>query len=58
MHGVAKASGVRRCARCGLGAVAARDPFNSRHSFSWKFLCASLYWGKQGMIALRNVRLV
>ena len=40
MHGVAKASGVRRCVRRGLGAGAGRDPSNSGHSFSLKFLRA------------------
>ena len=58
MHGVAKASGVRRCLRRSLGTVSARDLSNSGHSFSLKFLCAQLHWGKPGMIALRNVMLV
>ena len=40
VHGVAKASGVRRCVRRGCGAVAARGPSNSGRSFSLKILCA------------------
>ena len=47
MHGRAKASGVRRGVRSGCGAVAARGPSNSGHSFSLKFWCAQLYWGKR-----------
>ena len=44
MHGVAKASGVRRCVRRGLGAgagaVAARDPSHSGHRFPFEiFAC-------------------
>ena len=49
---MAKASGVRRCVRSGCGAVSARDPSNSGHSFSLKILCAELFRGKQGRIAL------
>ena len=37
---MAKASGVRRCVRRMCGAGLARDPVNSGHSFSLKFLCA------------------
>ena len=37
---MAKASGVGRCVGHGFGAGAARDPSNSGHSFSLKFLCA------------------
>ena len=55
---MAKASGVRRCVRSGSGAGAARDSSNSGHSFSLQFLCAQLYWGKQGRIAFRNVMLM
>ena len=39
---MAKASGVRRCVRSGFGAVSARTPSNSGHSFSLKILCAQL----------------
>ena len=45
---MAKASGVRRCVRSGCGAGLGRAPSNSGHSFSFKFWCAQLYWGKQG----------
>ena len=31
---MARASGVRRCVRSGAGAVSARGPSNSGHSFS------------------------
>ena len=34
MHGVVKASGVRRCVRRGCGAGLARDPSNSGHSLA------------------------
>ena len=58
VRGGAKASGVRRCVRSGLGAVSARGPSNSGHSFSLKFWCVQLYWGKQLQIARRNGRRV
>ena len=38
----------------GCGAGLERPPSNSGHSFSVKFWCAQLYWGKQGRIAFRN----
>ena len=40
------------------GAVSARGPSNSGHSFSLKFWCVQLYWGKQLQIARRNGRRV
>ena len=55
---MAKASGVRRCVRSGCGAGLERAPSNSGHSFSFKFWCAQLYWGKEGRIALRNIMLM
>ena len=55
---MAKASGVRRCVRSGAGAGLERPPSNSGHSFALKFLCAQLYWGKQGMIAFRKIMLM
>ena len=58
VHGVAKASGVRRCVRSGCGAVAARPPCNRGQSFSLNFWCVQLYWGKQGMFAIRNIMLM
>ena len=62
MHGIAKASGVRRCVRRGLGAVSARcrrrAAWHAGHSFSLKCLFAQLHWGKQGMNAFCNVMLV
>ena len=58
MRGGAKASGVRRCVRSGLGAVSARGPSNSGHSFSLKFWCVQLYWGKQLQSARRIGRRV
>ena len=58
MYGGAKASGVRRCVRHMCGAGLGRPPSNSRHSFSLKFWCAQLYWGKQGRIAFRNIMLM
>ena len=44
-RGGAKASGVRRCVRSGLGAVSARGPSNSGHSFSLKFGVCSFIGG-------------
>ena len=48
------ASGVRRCKRRGCGAVSARDPSHSGHSFSLKFLCVATL----GEAAFHNVMLV
>ena len=58
VHGVAKASGVRRCVWSGAGTVSARPPSNSGHSFSIKFWCAQVYWGKQGKITFRHIMLM
>ena len=55
---MAKASGVRCCARSDAGTVSACGPSNSGHSFSSKFWCTLLYWGKQGRIAFRNKILI
>ena len=47
VRGVAKASGVRRCARSGLGAASARTPSNSGHSFALKFGVRSYIGGSK-----------
>ena len=59
-HSKSECAGVRKLVVWDgvCGAVSARGPSNSGHSFSLKFWCVQLYWGKQLQIARRNGRRV